>query len=70
MSLEMKSNCERCKGLLYEYQEAFICSHECTFCNKCTTELKKKCPNCSGELVERPKRMNIFQTGNFEETSF
>ena len=37
--------------------EAFICSHECTFCGDCATALEHVCPNCSGELVRRPRRI-------------
>jgi hypothetical protein len=34
-----------------------ICSFECTFCRKCAEEiLHRRCPNCGGELVPRPRR--------------
>jgi hypothetical protein len=34
-----------------------ICSFECTFCRTCAEEiLRRRCPNCSGELVPRPRR--------------
>jgi len=36
---------------------AFICSYECTFCEKCTDSMHNTCPNCGGELVRRPKRI-------------
>lgn len=54
--LKMKSECEKCKASLDHKAEAFICSYECTFCPDCTAEMKNVCPNCSGELVRRPRR--------------
>ena len=57
MSLEMRSECERCKAALTEVGIAFICSYECTFCAGCTTEMGAVCPNCGGELVARPRRL-------------
>jgi hypothetical protein len=56
MSLEMRSECERCKTALADEGVAFICSYECTFCASCTGEMEHICPNCDGELVARPKR--------------
>ena len=56
MSLEMKSPCERCGGSLAQDGPAFICSHECTFCEGCAVEIDGVCPNCGGELVRRPRR--------------
>lgn len=56
MSLEMRSRCERCEKNLAPDEGAFICSHECTFCPGCTAAMKNVCPNCSGELVHRPRR--------------
>ena len=57
MSLEMRDHCERCGGELEHQAAAFICSYECTFCPPCTREMGERCPNCSGELVARPRRM-------------
>ena len=54
--LKMKPTCERCESALDESSEAYICSYECTFCRSCTDAMKNVCPNCSGELVQRPKR--------------
>lgn len=55
--LEMKEHCEACdQGLLHD-SEAAICSYECTFCPACAAKMGNKCPNCGGELVNRPKRM-------------
>ena len=56
MSLEMRSQCERCGTALAADGPARICSFECTFCDACTTELAGRCPNCGGELVARPRR--------------
>ncbi|MEE4205255.1 MAG: DUF1272 domain-containing protein, partial [Erythrobacter sp.] len=35
---------------------AFICSFECTFCASCAEALDDLCPNCRGELMDRPTR--------------
>jgi hypothetical protein len=56
--LEMKSACERCgTSLPHDSRNAMICSFECTFCKRCTEDiLTMTCPNCEGELVQRPAR--------------
>lgn len=54
--MEMRSCCEKCTIELEMSSEAYICSYECTYCPTCYSELKAICPNCSGELVIRPKR--------------
>jgi len=54
--LEMRTVCERCDAALDEVADARICSFECTFCPACGDELAGTCPNCSGELVHRPRR--------------
>ena len=56
--LELRPNCECCnKDLPPDSIEARICTFECTFCEGCThTVLNGACPNCSGELVARPRR--------------
>ncbi|MCW1381961.1 DUF1272 domain-containing protein [Novosphingobium sp. KCTC 2891] len=55
--LEMRPDCERCgSDLPAEAPGAFICSFECTFCAECAEDLDDRCPNCSGELVDRPTR--------------
>ena len=56
--LELRPNCECCnRDLPPESEEALICSFECTFCRPCAESvLRGKCPNCSGELVRRPRR--------------
>lgn len=55
--LEMRPDCERCGAdLPAEEAGAFICSFECTFCAECTEALDDACPNCGGELMDRPAR--------------
>ena len=57
MTLEMRSGCERCGAALASDGAAAICSFECTFCPACAAELERVCPNCGGELVPRPRRV-------------
>jgi hypothetical protein len=56
--LQLRPNCECCdRDLPPESSEARICSFECTFCVACAdTKLKGTCPNCGGELLQRPRR--------------
>ncbi len=55
--LEMRPDCERCGvDLAAELHGAFICSMECTFCAPCTEAMDDRCPNCGGELTDRPTR--------------
>lgn len=56
--LQLRPNCECCdRDLPPESTEARICSFECTFCASCAESvLGRKCPNCGGELVVRPRR--------------
>lgn len=56
MSLEMRHECERCEAALAKDGPAFICSYECTFCERCAGEMHNVCPNCGGELVRRPRQ--------------
>jgi hypothetical protein len=56
MTLEMKQACERCGAPLPPDADARICSYECTFCPACASAMEERCPNCSGELVARPRR--------------
>jgi hypothetical protein len=57
MSLEKRPDCERCGcDLPAEDPGAFICSLECTFCASCAEALDDRCPNCGGELMDRPAR--------------
>jgi hypothetical protein len=58
MALAMKGACERCNAALPIHAgDAWICSHECTFCGQCADEMSRRCPNCGGELVARPRRL-------------
>jgi hypothetical protein len=53
----MRPDCERCGTDLPAYAPgAFICSFECTFCAECAEALDDVCPNCAGELLDRPTR--------------
>lgn len=56
--LELRPNCESCDvDLPPASEEAWICSFECTFCVSCTAhKLHYQCPNCGGNLVQRPIR--------------
>ncbi len=56
--LEMRDKCERCETpLMWDSDEARICSYECTFCAPCVNgPLEGRCPNCGGDLQVRPKR--------------
>ncbi len=55
--LAMRPDCERCgRDLSPSAQDAHICSFECTFCADCTSAMAGTCPNCGGELVQRPSR--------------
>lgn len=56
--LELRPGCECCnKDLNADTTEARICSFECTFCQTCAEEkLGNRCPNCGGELLQRPRR--------------
>lgn len=56
MALEMRTACERCATGLDAAGEAYVCSYECTFCRTCRDALGGVCPNCSGELLRRPRR--------------
>ena len=56
--LELRPNCECCDTDLGPGSErARICTFECTFCADCAdTLLHGTCPNCGGELLQRPRR--------------
>jgi hypothetical protein len=56
--LDMRPDCERCGvDLPADAGGAFICSFECTFCAECADDLDERCPNCGGELLDRPTRV-------------
>jgi uncharacterized protein len=56
--LQMRPSCECCdKDLPPGTTEARICTFECTFCSTCAGgKLGGICPNCGGELLQRPRR--------------
>ena len=56
--LQLRPNCECCdRDLPADSAEALICSFECTFCRDCAQQrLHGLCPNCGGELLQRPRR--------------
>ena len=55
--LEMRPDCEKCGAdLPADVPGAFICSFECTFCTRCADTMDEICPNCGGELLDRPTR--------------
>ncbi len=56
--LQMRPGCECCdRDLPADSSDARICSFECTFCARCAaTHLQGRCPNCGGELLQRPSR--------------
>ncbi len=53
--MELRLECERCHVALRADGTAYFCAHDCTFCATCYRQLKYICPNCSGELVRRPR---------------
>ncbi|NYD88710.1 DUF1272 domain-containing protein [Sphingomonas melonis] len=56
--LAMHPDCERCGAdLPADAPGAFICSLETTFCSECADELDERCPDCGGELLDRPTRI-------------
>jgi uncharacterized protein len=59
--LEMRPDCERCGAdLPADATGAFICSFECSFCAGCAEALDDICPNCGGELFDRPTRVGAM----------
>lgn len=56
--LDLRPNCECCdRDLPPDSSAAMICTFECTFCRDCATGvLGGTCPNCGGNLVQRPVR--------------
>ena len=63
--LEMRPDCERCGvDLPADQGGAFICSFECTFCAECAESLDDRCPNCGGELLDRPTRVGKALANN------
>lgn len=63
--LEMRPDCERCgMDLPADAGGAFICSFECTFCAGCAEAMDERCPNCGGELLDRPARVGRMLAEN------
>lgn len=56
--LQLRPSCECCDAdLAPDSTNAYICSFECTFCTAyAEKKLGRKCPNCGGQLVQRPPR--------------
>jgi hypothetical protein len=56
--LDLRPNCECCdRDLPNGAPGARICTFECTFCAECAEgHFKGRCPNCGGNLVQRPTR--------------
>ncbi len=56
--LALRPNCECCdRDLPAGSPDARICTFECTFCADCAREVFGGiCPNCGGNLVQRPIR--------------
>lgn len=56
--LQLRPNCECCDADLPPQSTlARICTFECTFCASCADDrLAGTCPNCGGELLQRPRR--------------
>jgi N-acetylglutamate synthase-like GNAT family acetyltransferase len=53
--MELRPECGRCQASLSADGPAYICAHDCTFCATCYRQLRYVCPNCTGELVRRPR---------------
>ncbi|MEQ1687168.1 MAG: DUF1272 domain-containing protein [Sphingopyxis sp.] len=63
--LEMRPDCEKCGvDLPADQPGAFICSFECTFCATCSDKLDEICPNCGGDLLDRPMRSRAMLAKN------
>ena len=63
--LEMRPDCEKCgRDLPADRHGAFICSFECTYCAECADILDDRCPNCGGELLDRPSRVGKVLVSN------
>ena len=54
--MEHRPECGQCGAALADDGPAYFCAHECTFCATCYRHLHGVCPNCSGELVRRPRK--------------
>ncbi|SHH09019.1 DUF1272 domain-containing protein [Flagellimonas flava] len=57
----MRKVCEKCFISLELDSKAYICSYECTYCERCSLNMDCICPVCSGELVARPRRVTSLK---------
>jgi two-component system LytT family sensor kinase len=65
IQLQRKTRCGKCEAPLRADGPAYVCSYECTFCETCSSEANWICPNCTGELVRRPRRnASVAATAN------
>jgi hypothetical protein len=63
--LELRPSCERCDvDLPCDSPDARICTFECTFCASCARAIGAVCPNCNGNLVQRPVRPALLLTNS------
>lgn len=63
--LQLRPGCECCDtDLPPDSEDARICSFECTFCAECADDLDEQCPNCGGELTDRPTRAKKHHAKN------
>ncbi|MEP6557456.1 MAG: DUF1272 domain-containing protein [Burkholderiales bacterium] len=67
--LDLRPNCECCdRDLLPASTEAYIWSHECTYCKSCVEELLQGvCPNCHGNLERRPIQPPVGPAGGLSK---
>lgn len=65
--LDLRPNCECCDlDLAAGSADAWICTFECTYCTTCATGKNRTCPNCAGNLVQRPIRPDNGPTGGLQ----
>lgn len=64
--LQLRPSCECCDtDLPPDSTSAMICSFECTFCASCAVDrLNGRCPNCGGNLTQRPARTGTALNAN------
>ena len=47
----LTGGCERCGAAFEPKRERHACSHGCSFCAACSSEMNAVCPNCQGALT-------------------
>jgi len=64
--LELRPNCECCdRDLPPDSRDAMICTYECTWCAHCVEHcLGARCPNCDGNMTQRPIRPLVMLARN------